>query len=173
MSEVITVLGGGEAGELPEDSDPVPSVGTAKVQANRGADVSLINPVSIAYFIWCAGALLTFCITLGAHINLQRLKVSSPDVKDPAAMDMLSRLKQRVKVRRSVALKVSSEIYTPMSLGIFSPTIILPDGVLDRSPFPKGGLRGFEDPLFAASHVLVWYNFALNRISSDLSQERI
>ncbi len=121
-------MGGGEAGELPEDSDPMPSVVTAKVHANSGSDVSLINPVSIAYFIWCAGALLTFCITLGAHINLRRLRVNSPDVKDPAAMDMLSRLKQRVKVRRPVALKVTSKIYTPMSLGIFSPTIILPDG---------------------------------------------
>ena len=137
-------MGGGEAGELPEDGDPVPSVGTAKVHANRGSDVSLINPVSIAYLIWCAGALLTFCITLGAHINLRRLRVSSHDMEDPAALEMLSRLKQRVKVRRPVALKVSSKIYTPMSLGIFSPTIILPDG----------GFRGISELEMILTHEL-------------------
>jgi Tol biopolymer transport system component/beta-lactamase regulating signal transducer with metallopeptidase domain len=137
-------MGGGEAGELPEDGDSVPSVGTAKVHANRGSDASLINPVSIAYFIWCAGALLALCITLGAHINLRRLRVSSPDVKDPAALEMLSGLKQRVKVRRPVALKVSSRIYTPMSLGIFSPTIILPDG----------GFRGISELEMILTHEL-------------------
>ncbi len=44
---------------------------------------------------------------------------------------MLSRLKRRIKVGRSIALKASSEIYIPVSFGIFSHTIILPDGVID------------------------------------------
>ena len=92
-------------------------------------DVSLINPVSMVYFLWCAGALFMLGITYGMYRKVKKLKVSSPNVEDPATLELLSRLKRGFRIRRQVSLKVSSEIYTPMSLGVLSPTIILPDTI--------------------------------------------
>jgi len=99
-----------------------------KVTMDRN-DVSLINPVSIVYFLWCAGALFMLGITYGMYGKVKKLKVSSPNMEDPATLELLSSLKHRFRIRRQVSLKVSSEIYTPMSLGVLSPTIILPDTI--------------------------------------------
>ncbi len=121
----------GSAGELSEASDSAPPVGAAKAAVGKEMDVSMINPVSVAYFVWCAGALFIFCATICAYGKLRKLRISSPDIRDPAVLELLSRLKRKIGVKRSVALRVSSEVYTPVSLGIFSPTIILPDGVMD------------------------------------------
>jgi len=142
---------GGDVGELSEVNGCVPpmaatkaksgregqalSPGFASLFVNKGVDVSLINPVCVAYFIWCAGALFVLCITLDAYRKLRRLRISSPDVKAHKALEMLSRLKRKIKVGRSVALKSSSEIYTPISFGIFSHTIIIPDDVIGRGGF--------------------------------------
>ena len=128
--------------ELSEGGHPLPSAGAAKTAVNREMDVSLINPVSVAYFIWCAGAFFMLCMTLSAYRKLRKLRVSSPDVKNSAALEILSRQKQTLGVRRPVALKVSSEIYTPVSVGVLSPAIILPDGVIpvsanDNHPHPS------------------------------------
>jgi beta-lactamase regulating signal transducer with metallopeptidase domain len=49
-------------------------------------------------------------------------------------LDVLVRLKEKFRVRASIALKVSSEVYTPMSFGIFSHTTILPEGLMDNKP---------------------------------------
>ena len=128
-------MGGGDVGESSEGGDSVSSMTATKTAVNKEVDVSLFNPVSVVYFIWCAVALFLFCITLDAYRKLRRLKKSSPDVTEHEALEMLSRLKDKLKVRREVALKVSSEVYTPVSLGIFFPTIILPAGVIEKSPF--------------------------------------
>ena len=56
----------GDVGELSEGSDSLTSMGAAKAAVTEEADISLINPVSIAYFIWCAGAAFMLAITLGA-----------------------------------------------------------------------------------------------------------
>ena len=79
-------MGEGDVGELSEGSDSLTSMSAAKAAVNREADISLINPVSIAYFIWCAGAAFMLAITLGAYRKLKKLKISSPDVKDPTAL---------------------------------------------------------------------------------------
>ena len=89
------------------------------------------------------------CITLGAYRKLKKLKISSPDVE----VETLSRLRQKMGIEKSVALKISPDIYTPVSLGIFSPTIILPDGVI-KSPFGKGGFRGISELEMILTHEL-------------------
>jgi beta-lactamase regulating signal transducer with metallopeptidase domain len=123
-------MGRGGVGDLSDGGDSVLSKGATKATVKKETDVSLINPVSVAYFLWCAGALFMLCITLDAYRRLRKLRISSPDVKDSVALEMLEQLKRKIGVARPVALKTSSEIYTPVSLGIFSHTIILPDGVI-------------------------------------------
>ncbi|MFC1713450.1 M56 family metallopeptidase [Candidatus Poribacteria bacterium] len=123
----------GSAGELSEVGGSLTPMGATKVAVSEEVDVSLINPVSMAYFIWCLGAFSMLCITLGAYRKLKKLKVSSPDVEAPAVLEMLSLLRQKIGIGKSVTLKASPEIYTPISLGVFSPTIMLPDGVVDGS----------------------------------------
>jgi len=113
---------------LSTNSESASLQNTPKVTMDRN-DVSLINPVSIVYFLWCAGALFMLGITYGMYRKVKKLKVSSPNVEDPATLELLSRLKRGFRIRRQVSLKVSSEIYTPMSLGVLSPTIILPDTI--------------------------------------------
>jgi beta-lactamase regulating signal transducer with metallopeptidase domain len=118
-------------GELLEDSGSLPSEGAAKVDVSREMDVSLINPISVAYFIWLAVMLFMLCITVFAYVKLRKLRTCSADVKDSAALEMFSQLKRRIGVKKSVALRASSEIYTPMSLGVFSSVIIVPDSIMN------------------------------------------
>jgi len=149
---------GGGVGESSEGGDSVSSMSATKTAVNKEVDVSLFNPVSVIYFIWCAVALFLFCITLDAYRKIRKLKKSSPDVTEHEALEMLFRLKDKLKVRRAVALKASSEVYTPVSLGIFSPTIILPADVVDsgssKSPFEKGGFRGIDELEMILTHEL-------------------
>jgi Tol biopolymer transport system component/beta-lactamase regulating signal transducer with metallopeptidase domain len=121
----------GNVSESPDASGSVPSTSAAKAALNRDIDVSLINPVSIAYFIWCAGALFMFCVTVGVYAKLRKLRIRSSDIENQAALAVLTRLKDKLAIRRAVALKASSEIYIPMSMGILSPVIIVPDSVMD------------------------------------------
>ena len=123
-------MGTGDAGEAPEVSVSAPSTSTVKAAVNVEMDVPLINPVSVAYFIWCAGALFMSCITIGIYKGLRKLRLRSHDVENQTALEMLSRLKDKLGVRGTVGLKTSSEVYTPMSMGTFSPVIIVPDGVM-------------------------------------------
>ena len=127
--DLMQLATGGSAGEFSEGGDSAPSASVANAGASTGADVSLINPVSIAYFIWCAGALSLLCITIGAYGKLRKVQMGSIDLADSAVLDMFAGLRRKVGVGRSVAVRASSEVYAPISLGIFSPTIILPDGV--------------------------------------------
>ena len=126
-------VGASDVGELSEAGIPVPSTSAAKAAVDREADVSLVNPVSVAYFIWCGGALSMLCITVGIYSKLRKLKIDSSDVDDQAALEILSRLRNKLGIRRTVALKTSSEVHVPMSTGIFSPVIIVPDNVMDNS----------------------------------------
>jgi len=75
-------MGGGVGGESSEGGDSVSSMTATKTAVNKEVDVSLFNPVSVVYFIWCAGALFMFGITLDAYRKLRKLKKSSPDVTE-------------------------------------------------------------------------------------------
>jgi Tol biopolymer transport system component/beta-lactamase regulating signal transducer with metallopeptidase domain len=118
-------------GEPSEFGVSLPPKSAPKATVSGEMDVSLINPVSVAYFIWLEAMLLILCITAVAYIRLKKLRTCSPDVKDSAVLEMLSKLKRRIGVKKSVALKASSGIYTPMSLGILSTVIIVPDSIMD------------------------------------------
>ena len=124
-------MGASDPGELSEIGVSVPPTSTAKAAASREMDVSIINPVSIAYFIWCAGAVFMGCIITRAYRKLGKLRLTSADVKDSMTIEMLSLLKRKIGVRRSVALRASPETYTPMSIGFLSPVIIIPNSVVD------------------------------------------
>jgi Tol biopolymer transport system component/beta-lactamase regulating signal transducer with metallopeptidase domain len=121
----------GDAGDSSEASGSMPSTSAAKAALNREIDVSLINPVSVIYFIWCAGALSMLCVTICVYVKLRKLRLRSHDIESQAALAILSRLRDKLVIRRTVALKASSEVYIPMSVGIFSPVIIVPDSVID------------------------------------------
>jgi len=126
-------MGARDVGELSDVSGSVPSTSAAKAALNKEIDVSIINPVSIAYFIWCAGALFMFCVTIGVYAKLRKLRLRSSDIESQAALDVLARMRERLGIRRTVTLKASSEVYIPMSMGILSPVIIVPDSVIDNS----------------------------------------
>ena len=55
-------------------------------------------------------------------------------VQSEAALELLSRLREKLGIRRAVTLKSSPQVYAPIGLGVFSPTIILPDDVMDGGP---------------------------------------
>ena len=122
---------GAGAGESPGGSDSVPSTSAAEGALDEKMDVSFINPVSVAYFAWCAAALSMFCITTGVYVKLRKLRLDSSGLEGQAALETLSRLRDKLGIRRTVALKTSPEVGAPISLGIFSPIIILPCGMID------------------------------------------
>lgn len=76
-------------GELSEINGVLPSESAEKATVSREMDVSLINPVSVAYFIWLTVMLLMLCITILAYMKLRKLRTCSPDVEDGAALEML------------------------------------------------------------------------------------
>ena len=99
-------MGASDAGESSEASGSMLSTSAAEAALSREIDVSIINPVSIAYFIWCAGALFIFCVTIGVYAKLRKLRIRSYDTESQAALDVLSRLRERLGIRRT-ATKVS------------------------------------------------------------------
>jgi len=121
------------AGELPEAGVSVPSTSAAGATLSREMDASVINPVSIAYFIWCVGAVFMAFIVIRAYRKLGKLRLGSTDVNDSMTIEMLSLLKRKIGVRRSVSLRASPEIYTPMSIGFLSPVIVIPNSVINDS----------------------------------------
>ncbi len=120
-----------DAGDMSVAGGSMSSAGAEKGASGEEIDVSIINPVSIAYFIWCAGALSMLFTTILVYGKLRKLRLCCSDVDSQVALDMLSRLREKLGIRRAVALKSSSRVYAPISLGVFSPTIILPGDVMD------------------------------------------
>jgi len=123
-------VGNGKATDLVNNKVFAPSTNTEKA-TSKYADTSIINPVSIAYFIWCAGMLFMSYVTIEVYRKLRRLRICSSVVEDQASLGMLSQLQNRLNIRQKVMLKVSSEIYSPISMGIISPVIIIPDNSID------------------------------------------
>jgi len=98
---------------------------------NKKPNTSPINPISVVFIIWAVGAFVTLYIVLDAYIRLKKLKTRAADVKEQNALKMLDRLKQELKIGRSVALRTCPEIHSPISFGAFSHTIIPPYGLVD------------------------------------------
>ncbi len=130
-----------DSGGSDESSLPASSATTENTAANdasvtdasmkREPNTSPINPISLVFLIWLVGALATLFIVLDAYTRLRNLKTRAPDVEDQTALEILDRLKQELKIGRSVALRACPEIHSPISFGVFSHTIILPYGVID------------------------------------------
>jgi len=127
----------GDAGDMLAAGGSVASAGAADGTPGKKMDVSIINPVSMAYFIWCAGAISVLFTTIVVYGKLRKLRLCSSHVDSQAALGMLSRLREKLGIRRAVTLKSSSRVYAPISLGVFSPTIILPDDVTDGESTDK------------------------------------
>ncbi len=124
-------MGTGDAGDMSMANVSVEPIVAAEGASTGKMDVSIVNPVSVVYFIWCAGALSMLLKTVVVYSKLRKLRLSSSDVDSQVALDALSRLREKMGIRRAVALKSSSRVYAPISLGVFSPTVILPGGMLD------------------------------------------
>jgi len=123
-----------DAGDMSMAGGSVPSASAEETILGEKTNVSLINPVSIAYFIWFAGALSMLFRTIVVYGKLRKLRLCSSDIESKAVLDVLSRLREKLGIRRTVTLKSSPRVYAPVGLGVFYPTIILPDDVMDDEP---------------------------------------
>ena len=122
----------GSIGDMSMASGSVSSPNEAVVALSEEMNVSLINPVSVAYFIWCAGALFMLCRTIVIYRKLRKLRLYSSDVESKAALEALSRLRDKLGIGRTVTLKSSPRVYIPIGLGVLYPAIILPNDVMDN-----------------------------------------
>ena len=123
-----------DSGDMSMAGGAASSESTEKNILGKKTNVSLINPVSIVYFIWCAGALSMLCRTIMVYGKLRKLRLCSSDVESKSALEVLSRLREKLGIRRTVMLKSSPQVYAPIGLGVIYPTIILPDDVMDGRP---------------------------------------
>jgi len=103
-----------------------------KRSASRKTDVVGLHPILLANLVWLWFA---FAIAMSLRLafgmrKLRRLRACSSLVKDAFAKETQEKLCKRLGIRRHVALLTSDELSSPISLGLFSPAIILPSASL-------------------------------------------
>jgi len=82
--------------------------------------------LSILVWLWFALAIVMFLRLAVGLRKLWKLRLRSSPVKDAFAKEMQEKLCQQLGIRRHVDMRVSDELSSPISLGLFSPAIILP-----------------------------------------------
>ena len=111
-----SILHSGKAGNTPYD------VTNALPTQKRNAGILLANLV----WLWSALAIAMFLRLAIGMRRLRGLRARSSPVEDAFAKETQEKLCKRLGIRRHVALLESEELSSPISLGLFSPAIILP-----------------------------------------------
>ncbi|MCE0497482.1 MAG: ankyrin repeat domain-containing protein [Methylacidiphilales bacterium] len=81
---------------------------------------------------WLAGAVILLILTWEANRRFARQMTRSPEITDPALLDLFLAAKAELEVRRPIRLVENGQVQSPAIMGLFSPTLLLPGGVRDR-----------------------------------------
>lgn len=82
--------------------------------------------------IWLLGVLLLAGRALGGLRELARLRSAALYEVSPALKNSLRALCGRIEIGRAVALRISDEVISPMAMGVFGATILLPVSAVMR-----------------------------------------
>jgi beta-lactamase regulating signal transducer with metallopeptidase domain len=108
---------------------PTPAV-EAKLAVHRNP---LPNAASVLLCLWSLG-LGWFVIRLGKDLfAARRLKSASRPVSDEGLLQSCRELSERFRLRREPGLRISDAIASPLVLGAFRPTILLPAALASKA----------------------------------------
>ena len=86
--------------------------------------------------VWLTGSFLLLARLAVGLVSGYRTRRNARSLDEPAWLDMLDDARERIGVRRRVGLRQNREYPMPLTMGIFRPTILLPDAAESYS-FPR------------------------------------
>lgn len=101
------------------------------VQAAGGSFLYCLD--AALFFVWAAGALLTLCCVLYSCRKLHALNRLCVPVTDPRVLAAFSEALAQSGCRGSVRLYSCPRAVSPLTYGVFSPKLLLPDGFARRA----------------------------------------
>jgi bla regulator protein blaR1 len=123
----------GVAQQLRDELSSLPAVG-AGLMAQRGQRVDLAEYVArwMPWLdaAWFLGVLVLSIRTVGGWWLIQRLRRSGLAQVPDSVRSCLTRLSQRMGIRRQIELRVSGRISGPLAMGVFRSLILLPASTL-------------------------------------------
>ena len=110
---------------------------TAPIQTNREiTDTAMREPFNIyvcLFFIWSALALVLFVRKITVYQGfIQYIKAGNKEVSDIKILNLLSDCEEKLNIKTRVELSCNPLIASPMLIGLFHPTIILPARELEN-----------------------------------------
>ncbi|MDF2859668.1 MAG: family metallopeptidase [Neobacillus sp.] len=134
-----------------------------KVITPETSAASAISIWWVVVSIWAICAVGMIAYNAWQHYRfLKMVNRWSEDIKDLQALDLLNTLRREMNIKNHVGLKICPAIYTPMMIGFFRPTILLPSIKIDS-----------EELTFILRHELVhlkrndlWYKALISLITA-------
>lgn len=128
--------------ELGDSADPRITVGYGPAPLAINGQPTSVTPTAaqprhigltqIAAWIWLAGALVFVARTLIGRRRLYQRLGTALLLNDPELLALLDRCRAQMKVRKSVAVLLTSAVNGPALLGVRAPKILLPPGLCDQ-----------------------------------------
>ena len=109
---------------------------TAPIQTNREITDTAMReffPIYLPVFIWSALALVLFVRKVTVYQGfIQYIKAGNKEVSDIKILNLLSDCEEKLNIKTRVELSCNPLIASPMLIGLFHPTIILPARELEN-----------------------------------------
>ncbi len=119
---------------IPLTTAPTPGLTTTETSQQKPS----LTPASIAVMVWGFGALVSLAFVGIRYQRLQRLRRSAPKTHS-ATESLIAEISQEIGLRRRVSLCIVPDECSPAALGIFRPTILLPQYLTE--PYAAKDLR--------------------------------
>lgn len=103
-----------------------PSENTFKLNINRNMTV----------YIWIIGMASLFLFKTISYFKFKSMVMTDSDyIHDSQILDIFNDCKDRLKIRRNITVRLCHDISSPMLIGIFNPTILIPHIEDDEETF--------------------------------------
>jgi len=122
----------GVAQQLRDELSSLPAVGVSLTQTGRHVDLAEYAARWMPWLdaAWFLGVLVLSIRTVGGWWLIQRLRRSGLAQVPESVRSSLTRLSQRMGIRRQIELRVSGRISGPLAMGVFRSLILLPASTL-------------------------------------------
>lgn len=100
-------------------------------------DSNAVNWFQIAFFIWLAGFVILSLYYILRHFQFMKMiNRWNEDIDTPYLLHLLEELKEDMNISHKINIKKSPCISTPMLIGFFEPTILLPTNMILHKEIP-------------------------------------
>ncbi len=103
---------------------------TASISATGILQTTAGNSIDPWTAVWWVGVAFLFLSGIISSVRFSRVIRDAEKISDPEILSLAQDLYQAAGIRRPVSLRHSEQIATPLLVGIKSPTILIPSGVI-------------------------------------------